>query len=160
MKALVVYDTFSANRNTEKIAKVISEEFEKRGIKSEALQVQDVSPEPTGDYDCLVVGGPTHMRRATKEITRFLDTLSRKNSSGKVAAAFDTRMEKRFAGGANGEIEKKLKKLGFKMVIMPAAFIVERSGEVKDARRSHDLLRNGEVEKAVKFADEIADKLR
>jgi flavodoxin len=160
MKVLVVYDTYSANRNTEKVATAISGELGKKGIESKSLFVEDTNPELVENYDCLIVGGPTHMRRPTGAIIRFLDSLARQKFSGKAAAAFDTRVERQFAGAASDKIEKKLRKLGFKTIVASAAFYVERTVNEKDDRRSHDFLKEGELDKAQEFSDQIAKSLK
>jgi flavodoxin len=160
MKVLIVYDTFSTNRNTEKVATAINDELRSKGVESKSLSVEDANPELVKSYDCLIVGGPTHMRRPTGSVMRFIDSLARQKLSGKAAAAFDTRAERRFAGAASDKIEKKLRKLGFKMIVASAAFYVERTVKGKDIHRSHDFLKEGEIDKAAEFADQIAKSLR
>jgi flavorubredoxin len=65
MKILVVYDTGSVNRNTEKVAKVISEVLKEKGFDVHCLYVKDVDPASVKNYDCVLAGSPTQMFRAT-----------------------------------------------------------------------------------------------
>lgn len=160
MKALIVYDTYSANRNTEKIANAIRDQLRENGIETNSLSAKDANPELVEDYDCLIVGGPTHMRKPTAVIIGLLDRMARQKSSGRAAAVFDTRLESRFAGGAGDKIERKLRKLGFKIIVTSTAFYVERTVGEKDVRRSNDFLKEGEFRKASNFADQIAKSLK
>ncbi len=46
-------------------------------------------------------------------------------ASGQVAAAFDTRLDKRLAGGAAPRIARRLRQRGFRLAADPEGFIVE-----------------------------------
>ncbi len=150
MRVLIVYDTASVKRNTEKVAESISDTLKTKGIQVQCSYVKDVDPVTVKDYDCTLVGAPTQVRMATGPIRRFLDSLTPQDFSGKLAAAFDTRLKGRFAGGATGGIEKKLKKLGFRVITPGLAAYVEGKGP--------DLM-SGELDKAKRFAEEIASAL-
>ena len=150
MRALIVYDTVSPNRNTEKVAESIGDALRGKGIEVQCLYVKNVDPSVVRDYDCVLVGSPTHAWRATVSIARFLDSLAPHDFSGKLAAAFDTRLKWRFAGSAANGIEKRLSKLGFRIAAPSLAAYVEG----KDPA-----LLDGELEKAKKFAEEIARTL-
>jgi flavodoxin len=149
LKVLVVYDTTSANRNTEKVAKELSEVLKEKGHDVDCLYVKDVDAVTVKNYDCVLAGSPTQMFRATGPIMKFLDGFSKNEFSGKLGAAFDTQLQGRFSGNAAKGIEKALKKLGFKIVMEPLVTYVEGKLEVVQ-------LKAGELEKAKKYAEELA----
>jgi flavodoxin len=145
-----VYDTGSANRNTEKVAKMMSEVLKGKGFDVDCLYVKDVDPAKVKNYDCVLAGSPTQWRRATGPIMRFLDRFSKDEFTGKLAAAFDTQLQVRLSGSAAKGLEKKLQKLGFKIVMPSLATYVE-------GKEIH--LKEGELEKARKYAEDLANKL-
>jgi flavorubredoxin len=157
MKVLIVYDTVSPVKNTEQVAKNIVETLEKVGVEAKALYVKSADAATVKKYDCLVVGSPTHYRKATKTIMQFLDGLEREQHSGKFAAAFDTRIEHRLAGSAADRIQKKLKKLGFKILSDPLAVYVEREDRHEKGKV---YLKAGELDKVKEFAAELAKLLQ
>jgi multimeric flavodoxin WrbA len=77
LKVLVVYDTASAQRNTEKVAQTISEALKTKGIEVDCLYVNDVPPANVKNYDGIIAGSPTHALSATPTIKQFLDELSK-----------------------------------------------------------------------------------
>ena len=153
MKVLVVYDTVSPNKNTEKVAKALSEALGKRkGIEVECSYVKNVGPSAVKSYDCVLVGAPTMYWRPTGAVMRFLGGIRGEETRGKFAASFDTQYEGRLAGNAARTIEKKLKDLGFKIITSSLVAYVEGGGSTVQ-------LRGRELEKAAKFAEEIANVL-
>jgi len=151
MKVLIVYDTVSVNRNTEKVASAISGTLKRKGIEVECIYVKEVDPSAIKNYDCVLVGSSTMMWKPTSIIMKFLGSLD-SQKFGEFAAAFDTQYRGRFAGNAAKGIEKKLKKLGFKIVVPPFMAYVE--GKI-----SNVYLKDGELEKAEKFAEEVVQEL-
>lgn len=152
MKVLVVYDTSSVNRNTEKVAKAISAVLEEKGFDVDCLYVKDADQADVKNYDCVLAGSPTHAFRATPPIMKFLDRFSKDEFSGKIGAAFDTQVQWRFSGNAAKGIEKRLKKLGFRKV-MPS-LIAYVGGKIENIQ-----LKAGELEKTKKYAEELAKNL-
>jgi flavodoxin len=150
LKILVLYDTSSANRNTEKIAKTMSEVLKEKGFDVDCLYVKDADPGNVKNYDFVLAGSPTQWRRATGPIMQFLDRFAKDEFQGKLAAAFDTQYQTRLSGNAANGIEKKLRKLGFKMITPSLVTYVE-------AKENH--LKEGEPEKATKYAEDLAAKL-
>jgi flavodoxin len=150
LKILVVYDTGSVNRNTEKVAKAMSEILKGKGFDVDCLYVKDVDPASMKNYDCVLAGSPTQAFRATVPIMQFLDRFAKDEFSGKLAAAFDTQLQMPLSGNAAKGIEKKLEKLGFKIAISPLVTYVE-------GKEIH--LKEGELEKAKKYAEDLANKL-
>jgi len=157
LKILVVYDTGSANRNTEKVAKTLSEALKEKGFDVDCLHVKDVDPGGVKNYDCVLAGSPTQWRKATEPIIQFLDRFAQEEFSGKLAAAFDTQLPFPLSGNAANGIEKKLRKLGFKMVTASLVTYVESKKNVEGKNEIH--LKEGELEKAKKYAENLADKL-
>ena len=151
MKILVAYDSVSVNRNTEKVAKAMSEFLKEKGFDVDCLHVKDVDPAGVKNYDCVLAGSPTQVLRATRPIMQFLDEFAKGEFSGKLAAAFDTQIQVPLSGNAAKGIEKKLKKLGFKMVMPPLVTYVE-------GKEIH--LKDGELEKAKKYAEDLAKALQ
>jgi len=123
-----------------------------RKIEVECLYVREVDPATVKGYDCLIVGSPTQIRTATGPIGEFLQSLTPQDLSGKLAVAFDTRFRSWLAGGATGGIERRLKRLGFRIIAPGLAAYVE--GKLPDVRLMDD-----EVDKARRFAEEIAAAL-
>ena len=150
MKILVTYDTVSANRNTEKIAKTISEILIEKGFDVDCKYVKEVEATSVKSYDGILAGGPTQWHKATRPIMQFLDGLDKHEFSGKLAAAFDTQIQAPLSGNAANGIEKKLKKLGFKIIMPPLVTYVE-------GKEIH--LKDGELEKAKKYAEDLAKTL-
>jgi flavodoxin len=153
MKVLIVYDTASTNRNTEKVAKTIGEVLKEKGFGVDCLYVKDVDQAIVKNYDCLLAGSPTHAFRATKLIMQFLEGFAKNEFSGKLGAAFDTQIQSRMSGNAAKGIEKKLEKLGFKIIMPPLVTFVE--GKIENIQ-----LKNGEIERTRKYAEELAQALQ
>ncbi len=153
MKILVVYDTTSAVRNTEKVAVALSEVLKGKGFEVDCLYVNDVDKLNVKNYDFVLVGAPTQAFRATKPMMDFLDGLGKGEFSGKSAVAFDTQLQTRFSGNAAEGIQKKLEKLGFKIAMSPLVTYVE--GKMNEMN-----LKQGELEKAKKYAEDLASKLQ
>lgn len=153
MRVLIVYDTVSSMRCTEKVAKAVEEVLKEMGVDVSSLFVKDVDVAAVKDYDCLVAGAPTMAFRASEAMRKFLENLSGENFSGKLAAAFDTQVQSRFSGSAVKGIEDKLKKLGFKLAMAPLVVYVE--GKMNAYR-----LKEGELDKAKKWAQTLAETLK
>ena len=153
MKVLIVYDTTSVNRNTEKVAKAISEVLKEKGFDVDCLYVKDVDQASVKNYDCVLAGSPTQAFRATRPIMEFLDGFSKNEFSGKLGAAFGTQLQWRMSGNAAKGIEKTLKKLGFRIVMPPLVTYVEGKVEVVQ-------LKAGELEKTRKYAEDLAKNLQ
>ena len=152
LKVLIVYDSASVNKNTEKVAEAIRDTLKTKGIDVQSYYVENVNVSTVKDCDCLVVGSPTQAWRATALIRDFLDNLKAENFAGKRAAAFDTRIKSRLSGGAIGGIESKLKQLGFKIVAPGLVAYVE-------GKQTDPVLIDGELDKAKEFAEELSKAL-
>jgi len=153
LKVLIVYDTTSANRNTEKVAKAITEVLKEKSFDVDCLYVKDADQASVKNYDCVLAGSPTQAFRATRPIMKFLDGFSKNEFSGKLGVAFDTQLQWRISGNAAKGIEKTLKKLGFRIVMPPLVTYVEGKLEVVQ-------LKAGELEKTRNYAENLAKNLQ
>jgi flavodoxin len=150
MKFVIVYDSVSKTRMTEKVAVLIQDGLKEKGIEAEALHVNHAGGIKIEDYDCLIIGSPTMAWKPTKETVKFLDGLKGKNISGKFAASFDTQMKSFMSGNANKAMEEQLKGLGFKTVGTPL------QAYVKGGKDNYQL-KDGESEKAKQWAKGLVD---
>ncbi|MBX5328301.1 MAG: flavodoxin family protein [Candidatus Bathyarchaeota archaeon] len=153
MKVLIVYDTVSPMRLTEKVAETIGEVLREKGIEVDSFYVNNANATVIKDYNCLIVGAPTMAFRASNDMRKFLDSLQNEDFSSKLAAAFDTQVQSRISGSAVKGIEGKLKKLGFKLITTPLIAYVE--GKMNQMR-----LKEGELEKTKKWAQTVAETLQ
>jgi flavodoxin len=151
MKITIVYD--SVFGNTAKVAEAI---FAAASVNHEAklIFVNDPKDFAIEEIDFLVVGSPTRGFRPTPAISGFIRSLPKNALSGKLVAAFDTRVKLedinskalRFmvkTGGYAGKpILNQLKKKGGMPVGEPEGFFV--TGE-------EGPLYEGELERAKKW---------
>lgn len=153
-KILIVYDTVSPSRTTETVAVTIGQALKGGKIETDIVFAADVLLEVVAKYDCFLVGAPTMAFRASKGIMQFLKSLENLDFSGKFAAAFDTQIQSRFSGSAVKGIEGKLKSLGFSIISDPLVAYV-KPGPGKNEWQ----LKEGEVEKTRKWAQEVSQSL-
>ena len=88
-------------------------------------------------------------------MTALLDRLAQSPAKGS-AAAFDTRVKSILSGGAAGQIEGRLRKLGFKIAAPATAFYV-KGGSTQGG--GNFKLVDGELEKAIEFAAKLATSM-
>jgi flavodoxin len=154
MKVLIVYDTVSPMRLTAKVAETIGGVLKEKGIEVDSFFVEDVDKSVVKNYDCLLAGAPTMQFRVSTRMRQFLDDLPSKDFAGKLAAAFGTQVQSRFSASSAKGIEGKLKGLGFKLITAPLIAYVE--GKL---RQNEWRLKEGELEKAKKWAQEVAEAI-
>ncbi|GAA4989849.1 flavodoxin family protein [Kitasatospora paranensis] len=170
MQALIVYESMYGNTHeiAEAIAEGIQEAHPDASVR--CLTAVAADADQTRAADLLVVGGPTHMRgmssgmsrrmavsaEARKEghdeqaqeaadtaegpgLRRWFHDLS-DTEPGTYAAAFDTRLDGRLAGGAAEGIAQRLSHHHYDVMVEPEGFIVEdadgplRTGEIERAK--------------------------
>jgi len=130
-RAIVIYDTKFGN--TEKIARALARGMEKQGVKVDCVKTDEVDIDKLVEYDFLAIGGPTHVRGASKPMKAFLEKLKSVDLKGKKAFAFDTKLKAWWAGTAGKGIEKTLKRLGMSIVKPHSSAIVTgNEGPLKD----------------------------
>jgi flavodoxin len=152
-----VYDTGSVNRNTERIANAISEILKENGFDVDCLYVKNVDSASVKNYGLVLAGGPTQWHKATGPIMQFLDRFTKQEFSERLAAAFDTQLQVPLSGNAGKGIEKKLEKLGFKIVKPSLVTYVQSKKNVEG--KNEIQLKDGELEKAKNWAEEVAKAL-
>jgi len=146
MKALVVYDSMYGN--TEAIAKAVAAAL---GADARVARAPDVDPTVLGELDLLVVGAPTHGGRPMPSVQAFLDALPA--IQGVAVAVFDTRSEGRFArmfGEASARAAAQLRERGAVVVGTEGFLVKGKKGPLKE----------GELERAVAWARDIASKAK
>jgi flavodoxin len=154
MKVVVVYDSVSPSKMTALVAETIKGVLKQKGLEVDSFFTENVDNTALKGYDCLLAGAPTMQFRVSSRMRQFLDGLSTKEFSGKLAAAFGTQVQSRFSASAAKGIDGKLKTLGFKMVTAP--LIVYVDGKL---RENTWRLKEGEQEKAEKWAQGLAEAL-
>lgn len=175
MRAVVVYESFFGN--TRLLAEAVAEGVRTaRPDLSVTTVPVHRAPDRLDDVGLLVVGGPTHFLGASSCLSRWLhaqywgdpegprrarrphgapaartglrDWCARADlPPGSAAAAFDTRMRRRPAGGAARGLARRLRARGAVVVAAPEGFVV-------DGVRGP--LRAGERERAVSWAAGLA----
>lgn len=153
MKFVIVYDSVSKTRVTEKVAVMIQDALKEQGIEAEALQVNHAAGVKIEDFDCLIVGSPTMAWKPTKETMNFLDGLKGKVTPAKFAASFDTQMKSFISGNANKAMGEKLAEIGFKIAQPPLLAYVQGG---KDKYQ----LRDGEGAKAKEWAKGLTEAVK
>jgi hypothetical protein len=158
MRALVVYESMFGN--TQAIADAVAEGLGAH-LPVDAVEVGAAPTVVGDDVALLVVGGPTHAFGMSRQGTRqdagkqaehglvsagigLREWLAAVHeSAGSVAAtAFDTRIERpRLPGSATRAAGKRLRRLGFRIIVPPESFYVTGTqgplldGELERARR-------------------------
>jgi flavodoxin len=114
LKACVLFD--SRYGNTEKIARSFEAGLLEAGLEVLLLNVKDMSKGSLDGCDLVCVGAPTEWHSASRHMKEFLSSVEGLDLEGKRGFAFDTRFAAPLSGSAAGVIEKKLKKMGLRMV--------------------------------------------
>jgi hypothetical protein len=152
MRIVIVYESLFGNTRT--IAESIADGVRVAAPTADVrcVRVGDAATDIAASADLLIVGGPTHMRGMTSGISRrkgleaeaksaadfhpepepatqpglrdWLADLPR-GGRGSRAAAFDTRVAARMAGGAARGIGHRLHRHGYRLLTGPKGFIVQ-----------------------------------
>ncbi|RAN76685.1 flavodoxin [Bacillus sp. SRB_336] len=173
MHAIVVYESMYGN--TRHVAEAVA-----RGLggpeEVQVVPVLEAAGVDPGDYDLVVVGGPTHLHGMSRESTRRAAEEAAEASSGHLvmepdaagegvrewitalsgspgrAAAFDTRVEgaSLLTGRASKGIDRHLRGAGFTIVAPPESFLVT-------GKDTH--LRPGEETRAHAWGESLAARV-
>jgi flavodoxin len=157
MRVAVVFESMFGNTHqvAQAIARGVAEE--KPDAQVDLLRVSDGGQDRAAAADLLIVGGPTHIRHMTTGMSRRMgaageqkkapdqrqelepdavaegvrDWLSGlpKAAGGRCAAAFDTRIGARLAGGAAPGIARRLRHHGYEVLAEPEGFLIQDNGE-------------------------------
>jgi menaquinone-dependent protoporphyrinogen IX oxidase len=139
MRSLVIYDTLMGH--TEQVARAIAEGLAERG-SSEALPVHVVGAGEIAEAGLMVVGGPTHLKGASRPLLAFLRNPFRRHLwVRRPVATFDTRFwgDPAETGSAAVELARRLRHAGAIVIVPPESFFVEdykgplRAGELSRA---------------------------
>jgi flavodoxin I len=156
LKIIVVYD--SAYGNTEKIARAIAGSLGAAGEVGVWRAGEMKEPDLKG-VGLVVAGSPTQGFRPLPTVQKWLDGIPEDDLKGVKAAAFDTRIGGKEAGGAGKfiarlggyaatRIASTLKKKGADLVAEPEGFMVNDS---------KGPLGKGELERAAEWGKKIAE---
>ena len=165
MRSLVIVESMFGN--TRAIADAVADGLAAAGPVT-VLDVADAPPAPDVDVELLVVGGPTHAFSLSRPNTRqaaeqqgadhralglreWLAALPR-CLPGTTAAAFSTRIQKKFVpGSAARSAARRLGRLGYRTAAPPEDyFVLETAGP----------LRAGEIERARAWGQRLAAAAR
>jgi hypothetical protein len=153
MKMIVVYESLFGN--TQIIGEAIAEGLAALGQVTSG-NVDEISPESTGDADLVVVGGPTHAHGMARMSTRYpkvdnpkylpslpgttvLRTwLNQMPEGNGRCAAFDTRFDKPawLTGSAAKQIAKRLKAKGLVVLASDSFFVEGTNGPLAKGERA------------------------
>jgi hypothetical protein len=166
MDVAIVYESLFGN--TRAVAEAIADGVRQADpfARVDLLPVAGAKAEQVGNAGLLIVGGPTHMRGMTSDMTRrkgleaeekaakgkgrtFVPEAGAegpgirdwfgalpKAAAGAHAAAFDTRVDSKLAGGAARKIAQQLRRNGYDLVAKPAGFIIDGTeGPLRDGER-------------------------
>lgn len=172
MRAVIIYESVFGNTHqvAEAIEKGVRSQFP--GADVACLPVSAGTAAMLKDADLLVAGGPTHMRGMSSRMSRSRGAQGEQQKAPNVhveagsdgpglrdwfkgldrparpaaAAAFDTRIDVRMAGGAAPRIARRLSRHGYR-VLAVEGFIVDGT---------HGPLRDGELERARDWGTDLA----
>ena len=135
MKSLVVYA--SRTGNTKVIASLIADSLGERGEATLA----DVGHAPTdlGQFDLVIIGGPTEGHGMTPAMSAYLERLDANKLRDKPIAVFDTRLAwpRALSGSAAEGIARRLRSGGALLAAPPESFIVSTKPELKPGELEH-----------------------
>ncbi|MFB0544482.1 MAG: flavodoxin family protein [Asgard group archaeon] len=129
MKCVIVYDTKFGNNK--QLCEAVGKDLE-RDMEVKCFFVDEATVDDVKAADLVIIGGPTHVLRASRKMRKFLKELSKSKEefSGKKAIAYGT---KAGMGSAAKSIEKRLRKMGFDVIADPVDFyVIGRKGPFKE----------------------------
>ncbi len=125
-RGIVIFD--SKLGNTEKIAKSLASGLEMTGVPVTCVNARDVQIDALGEYDFIAVGAPTQALTASRAMKDFLQKLQETQTlKGKYGFAFDTKFRYPLAGSGARFIEKRLTKLGMKILMHRQSATVKKT---------------------------------
>jgi hypothetical protein len=177
MDALIVYESMFGN--TRKIAEAIAAGIREAdpSARVTVAQAGTAQPDAAAQAALLIAGGPTHILRMSSPRTRQQGLQAARKATGQPhpdpepgaagpgvrewlralpparpgsrAAAFDTRLPSRLAGGAARSAARQLRKRGYQLAAQPEGFIVTGS---------EGPLRDGEADRAREWGAGLAQR--
>jgi flavodoxin len=145
MKTMVVFE--SAYGNTEKIARAIANSLGKYGAVT-LVHAAEARAVNLFDFELLVVGSPTQLKKASPTVGSWLDGISFDGLKDYPVAVFDTRYQLPSwrSGSAAQILAKRLQRLGAILIVDPESFFVTRT---------EGNLISGELERAPTWAESL-----
>jgi menaquinone-dependent protoporphyrinogen IX oxidase len=157
MKGIVIYDT--SHGNTKKIAETISETLKVSEIEVDLFDVKEIRKLCANDYNFLVLGSPTKFGTMSFGIKFFLGKLKNEEWMNKPFATFDTenpentehaRLENKEWSAAEKIAAKLIEKQMKQLLPVFKALVLGQKGPLVE----------GEIDRAKKYANELASKLK
>jgi menaquinone-dependent protoporphyrinogen IX oxidase len=157
MKGIVIYDT--SYGNTKKIAETISETLKASEIEVDLFDVKEVRKLRANEYNFLVLGSPTKFGTMSFAIKFFLDKVKNEEWINKPFTTFDTenpenvehaRLEKKEWSAAEKIAAKLIEKQMKQLLPVFKALVLGQKGPLVE----------GEIDRAKKYANELASKLK
>ena len=129
-RAVILYD--SVYGNTKKVAMALSRGLEAGGFTVDCNSIQNFNIDDIWAYDVIGLGAPTHFRRPSKQMRRFLSRFKRLLLSGKKGFAFETKARIFFAGSAGNRIYQTLERMNVR-VLSPvvSGIVLNREGPLE-----------------------------
>jgi flavorubredoxin len=152
LKIFAVYDTKYGN--TKNLAENILEGIKEAGHFEIAIgYAKDVNLQEIAEYDALIMGGPNHMGKPSRTISKFKDSLQKAPLKARWAAVFDTYYAKpKNCGKAMKRMENTInKKLPSLKLIVPGVSI--------KVEGVNGPIAEGELPKCKEFGNRIANEL-
>jgi diacylglycerol O-acyltransferase len=172
MRVAIVYESLYGNTHEIAAAVAAGVTEAQPDAHVDLLRVGEADPARAAEADLLIVGGPTHMRGMTTGLSRKLGVSAEdkkepgerhdlepdaegpgvrdwlhdlpKAAGRRPAAAFDTRIGAKLAGGAAHSIARRLEHHGYEVIVEPEGFYIQDNGEGP--------LKEGETERAHAWA--------
>jgi hypothetical protein len=168
MRVVVVFESLFGN--TREVADAVARGVREAqpDARVDLLRVGEADPQQVAAAELLIVGGPTHMRGMTTGLSRKMGVAAETKKAPDVAhdlepgaegpgirdwfhslpkaadrrraAAFDTRISARMAGGAAAGIARRLRFHGYQVIAEPEGFFIQDNGDGP--------LKTGEAERA------------
>lgn len=143
MNALVLYGTRFGT--TVKVAKALHDGLVDAGIETALRTIEQFPVESFSQYDLLCIGAPTEAFSAYRPMKDYLSEAKASGLAGRLAFAFDTKLDSRFSGSAAKYIEGVLTQLGVELVAPRESAIV--SSQRKGGGVTGAVLRDGEEDR-------------
>jgi len=179
MQITIVYESLYGNTHQVAVAVARGIAETRPDATIDVIAVGQAHPAHAAVADLLVVGGPTHMRGMSTGLSRHLAVTAEgkkppaeqhlidgradgpglrdwfallpHDGEGRQAAAFDTRIGSRWAGGAAPGIARRLHRLGYELAAGPEGFLIQQNGAGP--------LRQGELNRAHAWGAALARQL-
>jgi flavodoxin len=143
MRTLIIYD--STYGNTKQLALYIAEALRPYG-PVQAVPAAEIDQLDHPQWDILLLGGPTQLRRISPPLNILLKMLPRRALRGRSTATFDTRYQKPgwLTGSAAQRLASRLRRAGATLLLPPESFFVTTA---------RGPLLEGELDRAAQWAN-------